>query len=76
MKFSLIHNDKSTAKDELLLALFIAVWLVCGILLIAYKPEVWFIDQVASTVFGVLCLLIAFMFVPGLIYRLFTNDKK
>ena len=76
MKFSMFHNDKSTAKDELLLFLFIAVWLVCGILLVVYKPSFFIINQTDSTVFGVLCILIAAMFIPGLIYRLFTNDKK
>ncbi|MBD5547067.1 MAG: hypothetical protein HDQ97_06670 [Lachnospiraceae bacterium] len=76
MKFSLIHNDKSTAKDELFLALFIAFCLVCGILLVVYKPTFWFIGQSDSTVFGVLCLILALMFIPGLIYRLMTNDKK
>ena len=75
MKFSLLHNDKSTAKDELLLFLFIAFWLVCGILLVVYKPSFFIIDEAESTVFGVLCILIAAMFTPGLVYRLFTNDK-
>ncbi|CDA24373.1 unknown [Roseburia sp. CAG:197] len=75
MKFSLFHNDKSTVKDELLLFLFIAFWLVCGILLVVYKPSFFIIDEAESTVFGVLCILIAAMFTPGLVYRLFTNDK-
>ena len=75
MKFSLFHNDKSTAKYDLLLFLFIACWLVCGILLVVYNTSFFIIDEAESTVFGVLCILIAAMFTPGLVYRLFTNDK-
>lgn len=76
MKFSLIKNDKSTAMDELILFLIIAVCLTVGILLIVYKPTFWFIDSSSTTLFGVLITLLGVMYIPGLIYRLFTNDKK
>ena len=62
MKFSLIKNDKSTAKDELLLFLIILVFAAVGITLIVTAPSFWFITS-------------AVMFVPGLIYRIMTNDK-
>lgn len=75
MKFSLVHNDKSTKIDELFLFFFIMVWLICGILLVIYKPTVWLINQNISTVFGIICILVAVMFTPGLIYRLLTNNK-
>ncbi len=76
MKFSLIKNDKSTVKDEIILALMVGISAACGILLIKYRPTIWIIDESDSVVMGVLFLVFAFMFFPGLIYRLTTNDKK
>ena len=76
MKFHLIQNDRSTRKDELLLALLIGVWFLCGLLLVLYKPSVWILESAHTTIFGVLCILTAIMFLPVLIYRLLTNDKK
>ena len=75
MKFSLFKNDKSTYLDELFLALFIIVTAGCGVALFIIRPEVLFIKQTESTVFGVLLIITGVMFIPGLIYRLFTNDK-
>ena len=75
MKFSLIKNDKSTAKDELLLFLIILVFAAVGITLIVTAPSFWFITSEFSKTFGVLWVVAAVMFVPGLIYRLMTNDK-
>ncbi len=74
MKFSLIKNDKSTVKDEIVLALIVIISATCGILLIRFRPAIWIIDANDSVVFGVLFLIFAFMFFPGLIYRLITND--
>lgn len=76
MKFSLIHNDKSTIKDELLMLVFIVVWAACGGLLIAFKPVILFLDSAMTTCLGVVFVLLAVMFIPGLIYRFMTNDKK
>ena len=76
MKFSLFKNDKSTAMDELILLLIIVVCLTIGILLIVYKPAFWIIDSSSTTLCGVLITLLGVMYIPGLIYRLFTNDKK
>lgn len=76
MKFSLFKNDKSTSKDELILFVFVAICLVAGIYLVVKAPVFLVIDEVMSKTFGVLWILIAVMFIPGLIYRLFTNDKK
>ena len=76
MKFSLIKNDKSTVKDEIILALIVIISATCGILLIKFRPSFWIIESNDSVVFGVLCMIFAAMFFPGLIYRLMTNDKK
>lgn len=73
MKFSLIKNDKSTYKDEIALAAIILVSAMIGGLLVVYRPEVLIFDSVDTTVFGVLLLVLAAMFVPSLIYRLLTN---
>lgn len=68
MKFSLFKNDKSTARDELVLALMIILCLAAGIALLALPP--------VFRVVGVILILFAVMFIPGLIYRLMTNDRK
>ncbi len=76
MKFSIVKNDKSTFWDEVVLGLISLACLTVGILLIVFKPSFWIIDSSSFVVLGVLIALLGFMFLPGLIYRLFTNDKK
>lgn len=75
----LFHNDKGTIRDELFLLLFIVICLGLGILLCVVAPNTpnnWIISNVTVKVFGVICIIIGAMFVPGLIYRLFENDKN
>lgn len=76
MKFSLFKNDKTTFKDELVLALIVSISLAVGILLVVTAPSVWIIKSSTTKVFGVLCIMVGVMFLPGLIYRLFTNVHK
>lgn len=76
MKFSFVRNDKSTVADEIILGLFIIFFVTAGVLLFAYHPSFWIIDINDTKVFGVLMIFIGMMFLPGLVYRLFTNDKK
>jgi len=76
MKLSLFRNDKTTFKDELVLALIVSVSLTVGILLVVTAPSVWIIQSSTTKVFGVLWIMVGVMFFPGLIYRLFTNDPK
>lgn len=76
MKFSLFRNDKTTFKDELALALIVIISLSIGILLIVYAPTIWIIQSSTTKMFGVLWIMVGIMFLPGLIYRLFTNDPK
>lgn len=76
MKFSFFKNDKTTIKDELLLLGFILICLAAGITLLITRPSVWIIDQTLTFGFGIILVLTGVMFVPGLIYRFMTNDKK
>lgn len=74
MKFSLFENDKSTVKDEIILTLIVIVCLAVGILLIVMKPSIGFITQSITAVLGVMLVLAAVMYIPGLIYRFMTNE--
>ncbi len=76
MKFGLFRNDKTTFKDELVLSLIVSISLAVGILLVVTAPSVWMIRSSTTRVFGVLWIMVGIMFLPGLIYRLFTNDPK
>ncbi len=74
MKFSLFRNDKSTYKDELILLLFIFGCLAGGIALCIFKPAFWIFKAEDIMEIGILMIICGGMFVPGLIYRFFTND--
>lgn len=76
MRFSLFRNDKSTIKDELILMLIVVLSLTVGIVLAVTGPSFWIIRSSTTKVFGVLWIMVGVMFLPGLIYRLFTNDPK
>lgn len=75
MRRFLFHNDKATARDEVYLLLFILICIAIGVLLIVFAPSNWIISKGTFVVFGALCILTGVMFIPGLIYRLITNDK-
>lgn len=68
-------NDKSTIKDELFLLAFILVCFAVGLPLLIIAPSFWIIDSSITKIFGLVFVLAGVMFIPGLIYRLFTNDK-
>ena len=74
MKFSLIKNDKSTYWDEVILAVIIICSIAVGITLIFERPEFWIISSGTSCTIGVFLTLFGVMFIPGLIYRLMTNE--
>lgn len=76
MKFSIVKNDKSTFWDELILGLISLGCMALGILLIVFKPSFWIISSSSFVIMGVLIAFIGFMFLPCLLYRLLTNDKK
>ncbi len=75
MKFNPLKNDKSTFWDEVVLAVIVIVSIAIGVLLIVFKPTFWIIPDSITILIGVFFVLFGFMFLPGLIYRLFTNDK-
>ena len=74
MKNFLFHNDKSTVKDELFLLLFILVCIGAGVLMYIFAPTNWIISENSVKVFGILWILVGVMFMPGFIYRVWTND--
>lgn len=76
MKFNLFKNDKTTARDEWILAGLILVSLVGGIALAVTAPSFWIIDSAVTQAFGVLWIVVAVMFLPSLIYRLLTNKRE
>lgn len=76
MRNFLFHNDKSKVKDELFLMLFIVICIALGILLYIFAPTEWIINNTTIKMFGILLIITGVMFIPGFIYRLFTNDKK
>ena len=73
MKF-LFHNDKSTARDELFLLLFIVICIGAGLLFYIFAPQGWIISNSTIKAFGIVWILAGVMFIPGFIYRLFSND--
>lgn len=76
MKFSFVKNDKSTFWDEVILSLITLTALTIGILLIVFRPGLWIVSETTSVQFGLIALLIAFMYFPCVIYRFMENEKK
>ena len=74
MKF-LFHNDKSAVRDEMFLFLFIVICIGAGLLFYIFAPEGWFISNSTIKAFGIVWILAGVMFIPGFIYRLFSNDS-
>lgn len=74
MKNFLFHNDKNKVKDEFYLFLFILVCIGVGVLMYIFAPTNWIISDTSIKAFGVLWIIVGVMFIPGFIYRLFTND--
>lgn len=75
MRFSLITNDKSTYWDEVILSIGDLVFLACGIALVVFKPEFFIFTDSFTMLLGIILIITAVMFIPGIIYRLMTNDK-
>lgn len=65
----IFSNDKTTAKDEVVLMIFVAICLIIGIVgvICQYNTSI--------TVFGVLCIVIGVMFIPSIVWRLHENYK-
>ena len=73
---NIFKNDKTTVKDEIYLGLFILSFIVLGAIICYFKPSFFIISESTSLVFGILLIVIGVIFVPSLVYRLFTNDKR
>lgn len=76
MEFSFVKNDTTTYWDEIWLSLITLIALAIGVLLIVFRPSFWIISESTSVCFGVLALLLAFMYTPCIIYRLFENKPR
>lgn len=72
----LFENDKSTYVDEIYLILLVIVAIAAGVLLVIFKPSFWIVSSATTLTIGVFLLIIAAMYIPCIIYRLFHNDKK
>lgn len=76
MKVSFVKNNKSTYWDEIILSLITLVVLMIGILLILLRPSFWIISENISITFGVISILLGFMYLICIVYRLFENKIK
>lgn len=75
MRFSLLKNDKSTFVDEVILGVIVMISVIIGGFLIKLHPTFWIIDENDVIVFGTIIVIFGFMFIPALVYRLWTNDN-
>ena len=76
MKFNMIKNDKSTVWDEVILAIMVILALGIGIALVVIKPSFGIVSANTTTITGVFFIFFGAMFLPALVYRLFTNEKS
>ena len=76
MNFSLFKNDKTTVKDEIVLFLIIILSIAIGSILILIKPSFGIIHERHTVVCGVFIDLFGVMLIPGLIYRILTNNDE
>ena len=66
----IFNNDKTTAKDEVVLMIFVAICFLIGVVGIIWQYNT------SSTVFGVLCIITGVIFIPSIIWRLHENYKE
>ena len=76
MNFSLFKNDKTTVKDEIILFFVIVLIITIGSILILIKPSFGIIHERHTVVCGVFIDLFGAMLIPGLIYRIITNNDE
>lgn len=73
MKFSFIKNNTASYWDEVGLGLITLVALIVGIWLIVFRPSFWIISENTSVCFGVISIMLAIMYIPCIIYRIFEE---
>lgn len=66
----IFNNDKTTAKDEVVLMIFVAICFLIGVVGIIWQYNT------STTVFGVLCIITGVIFIPSIIWRLYENYKE
>lgn len=66
----IFNNDKTTAKDEVVLMIFVAICFLIGVAGIIWQYNT------STTVFGVLCIVTGVMFIPSIVWRLHENYKE
>lgn len=76
MKHNIFSNDKTTAKDEVIITIFSGICFIIGIILCITKPSFWIFSSSITTVSGVMLLVIGIIFIPIIIYRLSENYKS
>ena len=65
----IFSNDKTTAKDEVVLMIFVAICFIIGVVGVVWQYST------STTVFGVLCIVTGVMFIPSIVWRLHENYK-
>lgn len=65
----IFNNDKTTAKDEVILMIFVVICILIGIVGVIWQYNT------STTVFGVLCIVTGVMFIPSIAWRLHENYK-
>lgn len=73
VKLSIFSNDKTIAKDDVVLALIALISLLFGVLLVIFTPSLWLITSNDFIVLGVILIMLAIMFAPCIIYKFTTK---
>lgn len=76
MKLNPIKNDKSTMVDEIIFLIITILVMVVGVLLTIYKPSIMGLNKHIAMNFGIIMVLLGVMYLPCIIYRFCTNDRK
>ena len=74
-KFSILKNDRTTSKDEFILALIILAAAATGYAIFKTAPSFWIINSTVTKGFGLIWIMFAVMLFPTLVYRLATNGR-
>ena len=66
----IFSNNKTTAKDEVILSVCVVIVLAVGVVLAVLQPSN------LLTVFGVIIAYTGVMFIPSIVWRLHENYKE
>lgn len=65
----IFNNDKTTAKDEVVLMIFVAICILIGVVGVIWQYNT------STIVFAVVCIVTGVMFIPIIAWRLHENYK-